>query len=390
MFAALTSKNLSVIMKRVMIMRKFLKRFWIFIPLVLAALMFFVLPMFPDFTENVISRGLFKVITTPVGFITSLIPISLTEIVAVLAIPAVIFLIVLFIVKMKKSKSRGKTALKAGRGVCAFLSIACFMYMSCHGANFYRQPLEKAMGLDTSQKTAEQLLEVCKILANGAAEAEKEISRDENGLMKLPASVYDELTRTGNGYEKLVAEYPFLWTAVWRQKPVLLSEPWSYTGITGMFFPFFAECNVNVAQPDYLIPATAAHESAHSRGIALENECNFLAFLSCINSDYPEFRYSGYMMALTYCANELYDYDMDMWQEVRDLETAGMIADFAANNKYIYDHEGHDDPVIETIHNVSQAANDTFIQIQGVPDGDLSYGRVTELILAYYARENMV
>ena len=124
---ALTSKNLSVIMKRVMIMRKFLKRFWIFIPLLLAGLMFFVLPMFPDFTEYAVSRGLFKVITTPVGFLTSLIPISLPEILVILALPAVIFLIVLFIIKMKKSKSRKKTALKTGRGVCAFLSIACFM-----------------------------------------------------------------------------------------------------------------------------------------------------------------------------------------------------------------------------------------------------------------------
>lgn len=371
-------------------MKKFFKRFWIFIPLLLAGLMFFVLPMFPDFTEYAVSRGLFKVITIPVGFVTSLIPISLTELAAVLAIPAVIFLIVLFIVKLKKSKSRKKTALKAGRGICAALSIACFLYMSCHGANFYRQPLEKAMGLDTSQKTPEQLLSVCKILASGAVEAEKEISRDENGLMKLPESVFDELTRVGSGYEKLVSEYPFLWTSVWRQKPVLLSEPWSYTGISGMYFPFFAECNVNIAQPDYLIPATAAHESAHSRGIAFENECNYLAFLSCINSNYPEFRYSGYMLALTLCSNELYNYDIDMWQEVRDMETEGMIADFTANNKYIYDHEGHDNKVIETIHNASQAANDAFIQIQGVEDGALSYGRAAELILAYYQKQGQI
>lgn len=371
-------------------MKKFLKRFWIFIPLVLAVLMFFLLPMFPDFTEYAISRGIFKVITTPVGFLTSLIPISLTELMAVLALPLLIFLIVLFIVKMKKSKSRKKTALKAGRGVCAALSIACFMYMCCHGANFYRRPLEKTMGLDTSQKTAEQLFEVCKTLARGAVEAEKEITRDENGLMKLPVNYFDELTRTGNGYDKLVEEYPFLWTAAWRQKPVMLSEPWSYTGITGMYFPFFAECNVNIAQPDYLIPFTAAHESAHSRGIAFENECNFLAFLSCINSDYPEFRYSGYMKALTYCSNALLSYNSEMWGEIKAMETEGMSADYKANNDYIYNHRGHGNKVVETIHNVSQQANDTFIQVQGVPEGSLSYGRVTELILAYYARESMV
>lgn len=366
-------------------MKNFLKNFWFLIPLILAALMYFLLPFFPDFTEYIISRGLFKVITTPLGFITSLIPISLTEIAAVLALPAVIFLIVLFIVKMKKSENRGKTALKAGRGICIFLSLACFLYMSCHGANFYRNPLEKTMNLDASQKSPEQLLKVCKILARNAAQAEREISRDENGLMKLPKSDFDELTRAGNGYEKLAVDYPFLWTAVWRQKPVLLSEPWSYTGISGMYFPFFAECNVNIAQPDYLIPFTAAHESAHSRGIALENECNFLAFLSCINSDYPEYRYSGYMAALTYCSNALFAYDTEMWEEVGELETEGMIADFAANNEYIYNHEGHDNEVIETIHNVSQAANDAFIQAQGVPDGSLSYDRVTELILAYYS-----
>ena len=366
-------------------MKKFLKNFWFLIPLILSALMYFLLPFFPEFTEYAVSRGLFRVITVPLGFITSLIPISLTELAAVLALPAVIFLIVMFIVKMKKSENRGKTALKAGRGICIFLSLVCFMYMGCHGANFYRVPLEKTMNLDTSQKSPEQLLKVCKILARNAAQAEREISRDENGLMKLPKSDFDELTRAGNGYEKLAVDYPFLWTAVWRQKPVLLSEQWSYTGISGMYFPFFAECNVNIAQPDYLIPFTAAHESAHSRGIALENECNFLAFLSCINSDYPEYRYSGYMAALTYCSNALFAYDTEMWEEVGELETEGMIADFAANNEYIYNHEGHDNEVIETIHNVSQAANDAFIQAQGVPDGALSYDRVTELILAYYS-----
>lgn len=365
-------------------MKKFLKNFWFLIPLVLAAAMFFVLPFFPDFTEYVVSRGLFKVVTVPVGFITGLIPVSLTELAAVLALPAVIFLIIMFIVKMKKSSSRKKTALRAGRALCAFLSTACFMYMTCHGANYYRQPLEKSMGLDISQKTAQQLFEVCKTLAENAAAAEKEITRDENGLMALQESDFDVLTKAGNGYDKLIEEYPFLWTSVRRQKPVMLSEAWSYTGITGMYFPFFAECNVNIAQPDYLIPFTASHESAHSRGIAFENECNFLAFLSCINSDYPEYRYSGYMAALTYCSNELLRYDADLWKEVFAVETEGMIADFRANNDYIYDHEGHDNKFIEAVHNTSQAANDTFIKAQGVEDGSLSYGRVTELILAYY------
>lgn len=65
--------------------RRVLKAAWIFIPLILAAAMYFLLPMFPEFTEYAVSRGLFKAFTVPVGFVTSLIPLSLTEICAVLA-----------------------------------------------------------------------------------------------------------------------------------------------------------------------------------------------------------------------------------------------------------------------------------------------------------------
>lgn len=55
----------------------------------------------------------------------------------------------------------------------------------------------------------------------------------------------------------------------------------------------------------------------------------------------------------------------------------GMIKDFNAENEYINAHKGK-------VSEVSNTVNDGFIKVQGVPDGDLSYGRVTELILAYY------
>lgn len=365
------------------LMKTFLKRFWVFIPLILAAAMYFLLPYFPGFTEYVCSRGLFKIVTYPLGFVTSLIPVSLTELAVVLALPAVVFVIVILAVRLKKSGSRKKTLLSAGRITAGTLSIACLMYMICHGANFYRYPLEKTMALDTSQKDVQQLYTVCVELAKGAAEARAELGTPEDEEYAFSESVFTELTRTGSGYSKLYGEYGFLRCAVFRQKPVMLSEPWSYTRIVGMYFPFFAECNVNTAQPDYAIPFTAAHESAHSRGIALENECNFLAFLSCINSEYPEFRYSGYMETLKFCSNELLAADGDLWREFRQYMTNGMLLDFAAMNEYIDDHKSK-------VGEVSTEVNNTFISSQGVPEGTLSYSRMTELVLAYYQKEGVI
>ena len=371
-----------------------IKKFWFLIPLLIAVLMFLLLPLMPEVTEYVFSRGLFKIVTVPVGFITSFFPFSFTELLVILALPIVALIIVLLVRKVKKCEEKGekkKVLIKAGRRLCGFLSFACLMYMICHGANYYRLPIEKTMELDTSPKDAEFLLEVCKELIAGAKSASETLGQNEDGSTVLPESYANELKRAGNGYEKLIDDYPFLWTSVSKQKIVLLSEPWSYTHITGMYFPFFAECNVNTAQPAYLIPSTAAHESAHSRGIAFENECNFLSFLSCINSDYPDYRYSGYMLAYTYCSNALFAYDPEMCREADSLLDKRMIADLNANNKYIYDHSSHGtgtvvDQVIETVNEVSESANDTFIKVQGVEDGVLSYDRVTELILAYYAK----
>lgn len=354
-----------------------LKAGWIFIPLALAASMFFLLPMFPEFTEYVLSRVIFKIFTVPVGFLTSLIPLSLTEICAVLAVPAVIALVVVFVVRMKKSRSRKRTALKAGRFLAGFLSFAALIYMVGHGANYYRLSLESLMELDTSPKPAEFLLAVCRDLASHAAQEREYLAEDENGCVQFSEDIYTELSHTGSGYEALSEKYPFLWTSIGRQKPVQLSYWWSYTGITGMYFPFLAECNVNIEQPDLSIPFTASHESAHSRGIAFENECNFLAYLSCINSEYPEFRYSGYMNAFKFCSNSLYACDKDMWREAYECTTDGMRRDFTAENEYIDSFKGE-------VQTASTAVNDGFIKAQGVSDGTRSYGRVTDLILAHY------
>lgn len=361
-------------------MKKFFSVFWVFIPLILAAAMYFLLPLFPDFTEYAVSRGLNKIVTVPIGFLTSLIPVSLTEWLLIFSIPILIGLIVLLVIKLRKSKKKSATPLGAGKFLVGIVSFSAFLYMTCHGANYYRYPLARNMGLDTSHRSQEELKHVCIILAKGAAEARAGLNASEDAEFVFSESIYTELSRAESGYSKLTDDYPFLWTSTWRQKPVMLSEPWSYTFITGMYFPPLAECNVNTATPDYSIPFTAAHESAHSRGIAFENECNFLAFLSCINSEYPEYRYSGYMEALDYCLGDL---GSEYRAEVNEYITAGMWADYAASGEF---WEAHREKEIAGINvqEVSSQVNDTFIKSQGVEEGVRSYGQVTDLILAYY------
>ncbi len=361
---------------------RLMKHFIFLIPAVVAVLLYLLLPHSPEFTESVVSKWVFRSLSIPIGAITSLLPFSITEVLAVLAVPAVLFLAGLFIFKLIRSKKRIITAFKAGKITGWILSVALLLYMLLHGANFYRKPASELIGLDTSQKSAELLQELCTELAKRASSERQNLKENENGTAVLSQSLSKTLKMAGEGYKTLQKEYPFLWGAVGRAKPVRLSHWWSYTGITGMYFPFIVEANVNIDQPEFDIPATAAHEIAHTRGFAREDECNFFAFLSCLVSPSADYRYSGALMAYVYCSNALYAYDKDMWSAAYQHLSDGVKRDLAERSRYWKQFEGE-------IQKTADKVNDKFIQSQGDDDGVLSYDRVVELLLAYYEKEGL-
>ena len=94
---------------------RLMKHFIFLIPAVVAVLLYLLLPHSPEFTESVVSKWVFRSLSIPIGAITSLLPFSITEVLAVLAVPAVLFLAGLFIFKLIRSKKRIITAFKAGK-----------------------------------------------------------------------------------------------------------------------------------------------------------------------------------------------------------------------------------------------------------------------------------
>lgn len=146
--------------------RHFLCGWLCLLPAVIAVLLRIILPHFPQLTETVFSRGLFRVLSAAVGGVTVLLPFSLTEVLVVLALPAVLVLAVLFIRRLIRSRAKGQTALRAVRGVAGVLSCTLLYYMLMHGINFYRLPVSQLMDLDVGTKSAQELLTVCIDLAD--------------------------------------------------------------------------------------------------------------------------------------------------------------------------------------------------------------------------------
>ena len=347
------------------------------LPLIVAALLYFLLPCFPEFTEYVIVRGIFRFVSIPITFLLSLIPISVTELVVVLAVPAIITLTSVFIYRLVKRADRKAIAEKGARFVCWCVSIAALTFMIMDGGNFSRLSVGDLMKLNDNTYDAVFLQQVTTDIAKKASAARQSVAEDENGCMQLSDNLQTALLQADNCYNKLRDTYPFFKSGVWRVKPVILSRYWSYTGYTGVYCPWLGEVSINVDMPQSSLYYTATHEIAHTMGFAREDACNFIAFLACTTSDIPDAVYSGYLSAFVYCYNALYAYDPALCVSVREGCSDGVFRDLKQRNTYWKQFEGD-------VMTSSQDFNDTFIKVNGVESGVLSYNQVVSLILRYY------
>ena len=106
------------------------------LPALLAAAMYFLLPLMPWAAEYIFARGLFRIVSVPLGFIVSILPFSVTETVVFLSVPLAVTLIVLLV---RRCRRKGVNPLPALlKRIWLILSCGLLMYMVMHGANYYR------------------------------------------------------------------------------------------------------------------------------------------------------------------------------------------------------------------------------------------------------------
>ncbi len=245
------------------------------------------------------------------------------------------------------------------------------------GAGYHTSSVDKLLGLDRRDVSAEELRETAEILVEEINKYTDSLAVRSSGSSVMPYGYGKLSEKLVEAYDKVCDEHAFVSRFPSRVKPVMLSEPWTYTHISGVYTYFTGEANINVNFPDYTLPYTAAHEMAHQRGIAREDEANFVAFLVCAVSDDEYIRYSGYINLYEYVANALYSADKEAYSEVRaKLEPAA--------RKEMSAYSAFFDKYRENVAaNVTGAVNNAYLTIQGTP-GTKSYGMVVDLAVAYY------
>jgi hypothetical protein len=300
---------------------------------------------------------------------------SLAELCYVLLILAVLAYLIRAAVLMVRGRERAARCYKTAvslltAGVLLYAGF-CMLWNVC----YYGESFSDRIGLTERPVSPEDLEAVTAWFAGLANEYAAKVPRDGDGL--FAASLSSLLDRSQTLYSVIETEYTELAGPSLRIKPMLFSKFMSEINFTGFFFPFTGEANLNVDSPRCLLPATIAHELSHQRGVAEEDEANFVAIISCLADGDPDFVYSAALLAYIHLGNALYDSDYEAWLSVYESLDDGPMADLRSNNEYWEKYETKAAEVSENVY-------DSFLQSNGQEKGIKSYGACVDLLVAYY------
>jgi len=151
----------------------------------------------------------------------------------------------------------------------------------------------------------------------------------------------------------------------------------------GFYFPFTGEANVNGALPVWQRPHVTAHEKAHQRGVASEDEASFLAVLACAEAQDPLLRYSGALFAQRRLLSELTRRDRPAAEALIARRLPGVQRDVDAARAFWAGQTG-------PLATLSAHVNDAYLTAHRVAGGLDSYNRVTRLLLLHAAQKSRV
>jgi hypothetical protein len=259
------------------------------------------------------------------------------------------------------------------------------------GWNYSRPPVEERLHLPAAatETDAEFVASLSTEFLERANAAYREIhgSDDAGAPTTLPTqwSVVDQSVE--EGWRELAANPrlatgfdPHLDARRGRGKRLVAGELLSYLGLSGFYFPFTGEANVNGGIPAVAMPQVLAHEKAHQRGIGPEDEANFLGFLAAASSRDAYARYSACVFAHRQLLRVLLSLDRDRSEQVMKRRLPGVQRDITDLNAYWRKYEGR-------ASEVSEKLNDAYLKSNRVEGGVASYGKSVELLLRYAAAE---
>lgn len=325
---------------------------------------------FADFMNSYISQPIRSILAR----ITSIIPFSFAEFL-ILTSPVTIIAVSVVVCR---HASRGRSHfVRCFVGILSTLILFYSVFVFTFGAGYHTSTIEDKLELERRDVSAEELYNTINVVIDKLNILADEIVYSEDAGSLRPYSHDHAVKLCVDSYSSLADEYDFIPRLNAPVKQIMLSEYMTYTHISGIYTFFTGEANLNTNYPYFVNVFTTAHEMAHQRGIAREDEANFMAYLVCINSDDTFMQYAGYLNMYEYLASPLYSASPKLYSEALRKLDLKVKYDLRCYSEFF---DKYRDNVVA---DVSDAVNDTYLKVVGT-EGTKSYGMVVDLAVAYY------
>ncbi len=324
---------------------------------------------------SALSTGFVQPLHHSLARLTARLPFSLAEWLYAAAIAGtlvyIIFELAQFFLRPERAARLYRLCMRLAALALGVYALFCLLW----GVYYYGDDFIARSGLRQGEITVEDLELVTGWFADRVNDYAAQVPRDADGLCRSDRG--EVLSRSLSLFREAERAYPCLEGPELPAKGMFFSKMMSLIDFTGFFCPFTAEANVNTDFPEALFAATVAHELSHQRGVAKEQEANFVAVLASLSSGDPDYAYSACLLAYIHLGNALASVDPEAHRQIYAGLSDAALADLQANTDYWARFET---PVRE----VTDAVYEGFLQSYGQTLGLRSYGACVDLLVNYY------
>jgi len=345
-----------------------------------------VFAQFPWLIERVYAQALGAWIARILSWLTAWYPYSVGELLMLAGYSAILLGLAAVCVQcLRKRRQWGNGFARYGLWFVTIAHVAIVVFYGAWGLNymradaFARHGWERLETGDAAPEAVAELAALCEeLVASANAAYIAAMGSEDAGEPSLPSLTLREMdANIERALDRMAVAQGMPAGFKGRRGPV---KPWlgswvfTKLGISGMYFPWTGEAQINMLPPWAGRPHTIAHEKAHQRGITSEAEANFIGFLGCIYSDDPYVRYSGWLFAQRQLLATLSRADRDRAREIGEGIVPGIRRDLDARNEFWEKHRG-------PAQTASRSFNDAYLRVNRVEGGVQSYGMSAELLV---------
>ena len=341
--------------------------FWVILGIT-ALCVRYVAGMYPQLVEQIYSRGIYPYIRWFFDHSIGLLPFPLLYV-----FYALIFYFFYKIIRLvfNKNITPKNRFFDTIYNVTSFAGFMVFWFLFLWGFNYARPTFAQQINLTIQKPDSLALFEELKIAAAEAVEARTKVTNSTLSETQLPHD-FENLIR--QDVTHFLEQKGFKAGGQLRGRSIHPDGILNRFGISGIYMPYVGEANIDAGLHDLEKPYSLAHEMAHGYGWTEEATANFVAYLTCIQSNNAFVRYSGLLNHYRYVASNCKRQNTEGYQRFRDGLPEGIKADLDAINERQKKYPNW----LET-----DWMNDIFLRSQGVKEGVGSYSRVVVLVYSW-------